>query len=113
MGFFGSRSKESNKPEMSQKMRRTMDDMLAMAADETLDAEIIEAGRQSMKQKLDDLGVEYNSVNLSILKAGMEFMMIAEKKSQEADKDVSMPVLITVAKLMKVERDLEESTKQK
>ncbi len=107
--FF--KKKKEHDGEISKKMRSMMDDMLAAAADETLDDEIIEEGRKSIKSKLESLDADYNSQNLAIMKCGMEFMMVAEKRGRDAEKDITMPLLITITKLYKVERDLESVSK--
>ncbi len=103
-------------PASSEKSRRAYaatSAALVAAAEDLLDDKTIEAGRQSFKSKLEDCGLEYTADSLAAAKLGAEFMMVAQDQGQKAGKDINMPVLMTLAKLVQVERDIEKTAKAK
>ncbi len=107
MGIFS--KKKQVEEGIPPKLRESMDNMLATAADEMLDEELLEAGRQDIEVRLKQIGVEFNSKNLRILMSGMEFMLTATRMGDDNDKDLTMPALMMVAKLMQVEKGIESA----
>ncbi len=82
----------------------TQEALIAQAEDMGEDA--IEAGRKSFSERFKQAGIEYNAATLGALKCGMEFMLVAMRRSEEEDKDITMLALAVAAKLERVEKDI-------
>ncbi len=83
-------------------MRLLMDSMMVQAADMLLDDRVLEEGRKSILEKFKHSNIPYNAHTLGAMKSGMEFI-----SSMRKEEDLWIPLIMTVAKLEQVEKNLE------
>lgn len=118
--MFFKKKENTRSAEDSKKLRDGLDAVLLMGADMVIPEKALESARNAMRKSLEGHGLEYNSNNLTAMRAGFELSMTLENVIEEVSRergeqidpsDKHMPMLMTMAKLQKVERDIEATAK--
>ena len=86
-------------------LREKMDELMAHVARTTMSDEVIETAREAIASRFKEAGVEYNALNLKIMKMGMGLMLGADSR------DIQIPLLLVQSRLIEVETNLEKVTK--
>ncbi len=85
-------------------MHKLLEDLMVQAADMMLGDELIEKARVCFVEKFKESHIPYSYETLCALKIGMQLMSTIPTQADE----IRVPLIMTAAKLERVERDLEK-----
>lgn len=93
---------KKSKDRDAEKLGAFLDDAMLKAADLILKPDVVEAGAKAIRKLFDRDGIQYGSETLAALKVGMQMAI-----SARGDTQLEVPLLMTVVKLVAVEKGAE------